>query len=217
MKYLEAACLILVTAVLVFLLGEGGLLLREVRLKTVPQITQAATDADRSAIIVGATVTNIEKGTRQWQTEQTNLTIQAEAGLAALNSDLGQVGKLASTATLAISTQSNSLISLEDKATASMNNLDTSLQAPMRNFADASLQLSLASKTFAQGLSVTIPNLEQTAQASAGTADNVEATTKDVKDFVHRETAPVRGTWNVIKQFLFEIAGPAASVATAAR
>lgn len=39
----------------------------------------------------------------------------------------------------------------------------------------------------------------------------------DTAAFVHRELAPVRGTWNVLKSFLFEIAGPAASVASVIR
>ena len=70
MRYLEAACLIVVTAAFVYLLAEGGLAVRDFRVAHLPQITQAATDLDRSAIILGATATNIEKGTRNWQTKQ---------------------------------------------------------------------------------------------------------------------------------------------------
>lgn len=51
-------------------------------------------------------------------------------------------------------------------------------------------------------------------QAINGTAANVESTTADIKNFVHRETAPIRGTFNIIKAFLMEFAGPAAEVAT---
>jgi hypothetical protein len=39
----------------------------------------------------------------------------------------------------------------------------------------------------------------------------------DVAAWIHRETTPVRGTWNVVKSFLRSFAGPAAQVATAAR
>ena len=49
------------------------------------------------------------------------------------------------------------------------------------------------------------------------TTANLADTTKDIKDYVHRETAPVRGTWNVLKSFLREFAGPAAQVATAVK
>ena len=46
---------------------------------------------------------------------------------------------------------------------------------------------------------------------------NLDATSSDIHAFVHRETTPVRGTWNLIKNFLMEFAGPAAQVATAAK
>jgi hypothetical protein len=39
--------------------------------------------------------------------------------------------------------------------------------------------------------------------------------TTDIADFTHRELAPVKGTWNLIKHFLMEFAGPGAQVATA--
>jgi hypothetical protein len=39
--------------------------------------------------------------------------------------------------------------------------------------------------------------------------------TTDIADFTHRELAPVKGTWNLIKHFLMEFAGPSAQVATA--
>lgn len=55
-----------------------------------------------------------------------------------------------------------------------------------------------------------------TAQLNA-TSENISAATQDIAAFVHRETTPVRGTWNVIKAFLREFAGPAAQVTTAIR
>lgn len=43
---------------------------------------------------------------------------------------------------------------------------------------------------------------------------NVDATTADIHKFVHRETTPARGTWNLIKSFL-GIAAPVAQIGTA--
>ncbi len=51
----------------------------------------------------------------------------------------------------------------------------------------------------------------------AGMTADGKQMTADSAAFVHRELAPVKGAWNSIKAFLFEIAGPAASVATALR
>jgi uncharacterized protein len=61
------------------------------------------------------------------------------------------------------------------------------------------------------------PAIHETMVHVDGTAGNLDATSSDIHDFVHRETTPVRGTWNVIKAFLSEFAGPAAQVATAAK
>lgn len=64
------------------------------------------------------------------------------------------------------------------------------------------------------------PILRNTAEITAhaaATSAHLEAASADIAQFVHRETTPVRGTWNVIKAFLREFAGPAAQVATAAK
>jgi len=50
-----------------------------------------------------------------------------------------------------------------------------------------------------------------------GVTTNLNATTKDVRDWVHAETAPIKGAWAHIKVFLFELAGPLASVASAVK
>jgi ABC-type transporter Mla subunit MlaD len=46
-------------------------------------------------------------------------------------------------------------------------------------------------------------------------SENFDGMTTDGRAFVHRELAPVTGTWNALKGFLREFAGPAAEVATA--
>ena len=57
--------------------------------------------------------------------------------------------------------------------------------------------------------------------AAAGNLEGMSADgkkiTADAAAFVHRETAPVKGTWNVIKAFLRDFAGPAAQVATSVK
>ena len=60
-----------------------------------------------------------------------------------------------------------------------------------------------------------IDQLSGTAEEAHGAATNVNATTKDVRDWVHAETAPIKGFWNKMKMFVFELAGPLASVASA--
>jgi hypothetical protein len=56
---------------------------------------------------------------------------------------------------------------------------------------------------------------------AAGNLDGMSADgkkiTADVAAFTHRELAPVRGTWNLIKGVLRDFAGPAAEVATSVK
>jgi hypothetical protein len=52
--------------------------------------------------------------------------------------------------------------------------------------------------------------IEEAAQATAATTANLADATKDIKDFVHRETAPARGTWHGLKaaiNFVWSIRG----------
>jgi ABC-type transporter Mla subunit MlaD len=75
----------------------------------------------------------------------------------------------------------------------------------------ASAAMETASKTMAD------PAIHETLAHVDGVAGNLDATSGDIRQFVHRETTPVRGTWNVIKAFLRDFAGPAAQVATSVK
>jgi ABC-type transporter Mla subunit MlaD len=75
----------------------------------------------------------------------------------------------------------------------------------------ASAAMETASKTMAD------PAIHETLAHVDGVAGNLDATSGDIRAFVHRETTPVRGTWNMIKVFLRDFAGPAAQVATSVK
>lgn len=60
-----------------------------------------------------------------------------------------------------------------------------------------------------------LSNAAESMQNLTGMTADGKRITSDTSAFVHRELAPVKGAWNVIKEFLFQIAGPAASVAAA--
>lgn len=51
-------------------------------------------------------------------------------------------------------------------------------------------------------LDETSSHLADTADQAAQTMANLNATTRDVQAYVHRETAPVRGTWNLFRELL---------------
>jgi len=53
-------------------------------------------------------------------------------------------------------------------------------------------------------IKASIGNVETISEETATTATNIAATTTDVKDYVHRATRPVRGTWNILEWLLTE-------------
>lgn len=61
----------------------------------------------------------------------------------------------------------------------------------------------------------TLAEVDGAASEANKTSQHVEGAAGDVQQWIHRNTTPVRGTWNLVKAFLREFAGPAAEVATA--
>lgn len=51
----------------------------------------------------------------------------------------------------------------------------------------------------------TMDNLQEASKNTATTTQNIADTTKDIKEYVHRETTPVRGTWNFIKELINQV------------
>ena len=218
---LEHVLLTVFTAAGIFVAVEAGLFLRELRETTIQLKEDAHQEAlrvdltmqhvSRDAIVIGGAVGNIEKGTRQWQKQEGEVAKQAVSAETQLTSDLHDLDTLESSLNSMIVQQSAWLHGSEESASLLMRD---SIQPTILDIQRTAANSADSSQTLSSGLSQTMPQIELTAEHTAGTTANVEATTKDVQDFVHRETAPVKGTWNVIKSFLFEIAGPAASVAT---
>lgn len=48
----------------------------------------------------------------------------------------------------------------------------------------------------------TMDNIQEASKNTVETTSNVDAATKDIKDYIHRETTPVRGTWNFVKELI---------------
>ena len=221
---LEHVLLSAFTGAAIFLLVEAGLFVRDVRFKTIPELTQAVTEVRRTALITGVAAKNLQKASDSWKEKQDLVADQALAATSQLNSDLRSLDVLLFTANVMLERQGRSLESLEGQGTALLSHTD----AQISNMSDAILPVAYnlqettqnaASSTAALNSAILriAPDIESTSRSTAQTATNVQDTTADVKSFVHRETTPVRGTWNVIKSFLFEIAGPAASVATSVK
>jgi len=48
-------------------------------------------------------------------------------------------------------------------------------------------------------ISKALDNVDMASMHTANATANLDATTADIRDYVHRETAPVRGFWNAVK------------------
>ncbi len=156
-------------------------------------------DGHRTEEIAGGAITNIEKESNGWKKESDSQSQQATLAITSLNSDLGRLGELISTTNSLVQSQSSSLTNLETQ-------IGSSSQT---SFADLNQQLELVGPI--------LQSTQQTSENISETTASMDASAHDVQSFIHRETAPARGTWNVIKSFLISFAGPMAQVATASK
>ena len=186
----------------------------------VKHFDQTITDANRAIVIMGGAATDLQKTLALERTAATDQLRMASETLTRLNGVVNDLGKTADQATDTIALLGNAvqhqdaqLTQLEDQAKTNLADLDASekqITPAIDNFNTASAQLAFQ-------LPAILRSTNLAAASTAATAENVNMTTHDIQQFVHRETTPVRGTWNVIKQFLSQFAGPAAQVATATR
>jgi hypothetical protein len=114
-----------------------------------------------------------------------------------------------------ISASLDASTALERTATESVADTTARLDATIDALRPA-IDASIAA-TSAAARDLSDPAIHETLAHVDGVAGNADAASRDIAAFVHRETTPARGTWNVIKSFLREFAGPAAQVATAVK
>jgi hypothetical protein len=178
------------------------------------KLDSTLTDLDRDTVIASGTLTSLQKASKLWSSQQDVIFKQTNSLISSLNLSATQASmSLLAASSLLRSLQSSSE-SLSDTASASLTKMGDSAAGLATQVQPILLNASEATRIASNGLSESLPDLQATVKSTAATAANVEATTKDVRDFAHRELAPAKGVWNTIKAFLFEIAGPAASVAT---
>lgn len=185
--------------------------------ETQKQISGLLTDVDRTTIIIAGTATNIEKASREWKDQSLSQSQAATIATRQLNSDLQGLGALLSTANSTLLMQSKSLSNLETQVGKSIGDTLAQTSPSLTNLSNASRSLSEQLPPILSNLSDTSAQTVLIAKNTADTTASVDASAHDIQAFIHRETTPVRGTWNVIRGFLMEFAGPAAQVATAAK
>jgi uncharacterized protein Yka (UPF0111/DUF47 family) len=218
-KIREAVTILTLLAVAA-LAVEGSLLLRQTRkdeVQIAQQTSQTLSNVDRTVIIVGGAATNIEKETREFKDQSVQQAKAATEATQLLNDDLKSFGTLISTANTTLQTQSASLTNLENQSTQTLTNTDKHIDDVFTQLQPALQALSTQTPIIAQNVADISSNANTTSENLADTSLQVKLTATDFQQFVHRETTPVRGTWNLMKGMLEHFAGPAASVATAVK
>ena len=190
---------------------EAGLFLQQGRhdeVQLAQQTSTTLTNINRTVLIVGGTTTNIEKMTRDWKDQSVAQVKAATEATTLLNDDLTQLGVLIQTANTSLVNQNVQLTALEKQGSDALVGADAKTDALFT-------QLQPAIDSISTNVPVTMKNVTSITTTSADTSEQFALTSHDFHAFVHRETAPVRGTWNILKSIFTSFAGPSAQVATA--
>jgi uncharacterized phage infection (PIP) family protein YhgE len=197
-----------------FLCIEGGLLLRSARL-AIPGISKQLSDVANQALgtltdysrlaqdSIGVTG-EIRRTLKASQESYSQTTANSAKATALLTDDLERFGNLIDT--------SNTTVG---HLGASTDDVMARLQPILANLGHSSDDLATETPIILKSLANTSQNAADGTAQLVLTSQDIHATTHDIQAFVHRETTPVRGTWNVIKSFLVTFAGPMAQVTSA--
>jgi hypothetical protein len=214
-----------------FMLVEIGLLARTARLRLIPRaeavVQQASATLDRSNATLqveqdrwDAELRETKKATAAFK----DLLDHTDVMLNGKHFD-GTSGILADIKKTVETINGNTLVNLDavvDHSDAAIRRLSNSSDSLLRD-ADAStakvgpLLIALTDKVNDPDFDAIITNANKSMANIVGITGDTKQITGDTAAFVHRELAPVKGVWNTIKAFLFEIAGPAAQIATSAK
>ena len=206
---IKRAAVIVLLAASSFAAIEAGLLLRQARKdemalakqssQVMSETSATVADVNRTVLVVGGVAAQIRAIAKEEHAQS-----QTQARL--INQDLTKLGAAIDTINGAVQNQNVQLTSIETQTSFDLTDTDRQLNETF----DA---LQPAIQSIANGVPVIVQNAEDTsgqvsqmAQHGNAATQNVEVTTGYVRDYVHRLTTPVRGTWNFIKSLLVPIA-----------
>jgi ABC-type transporter Mla subunit MlaD len=222
MKLFEKICLGAATAGVFFLLIEAGLFLREERIDS-DKITAQTVGLALPIKNALAQIASAAKTFAQVGAQERNAFQEQQNYFRGLTS---RTNTLFDTANTTLTVFNATVL---PRVAAALDGTTTIETSAARDLMDTTIKIDGAidalrpmidggiRATTAAAAAMSDPAIHETLAHVDGVAGNLDATSGDIRTFVHRETTPVRGTWNVIKSFLMEFAGPAAQVATAAK
>jgi len=219
-KALKALFALTVTVLVVALGCELIAFVRETReaeRELVPRIDKTLQDADAAMVAV----VGIQRDTTRTEAEMAGLLNQTRRSMLTA----AQEQQLVSNANRVLADADRAVQQFGDAAQ-SLGTAGPAVAETVRNIGGDSHDVLAASLQGAEALTTDLQQpeikaaadaMERAAESTAETARNAADASADIKVWVHRETTPVRGTWNIVKAFLREFAGPAAQVAAAAK
>lgn len=221
MKYLKTLALLVLSGAGAYALIQIGLTARAIRLQVPSVVTQTnATllDVSRLAQDTTGVTAEIRKTLKSIQSSNQQTAANSAAATATLNVDLIKLGKVLDQASLSVDSISSQTVVLSTHANDALDSLQNAINSTQPAIANATQATQNAANLLGDpNLRAVTANASVIAQNTADTSRQIDLTAHDVQAFVHRETTPVRGTWNVIKAFLMQVAGPASSVAMAVK
>jgi hypothetical protein len=168
------------------------------------------------------TSANLRHATAEWETSSkqqaayfTAAALKTGAVLDSAQSAIASIERSADTLNVELVAQGSQLAESEKRMTQSVADMQAELAPVLANAAAATANVAKASAD--PSIAESLKHLDGTAGQLELTSQHIEGATKDIQAFVHRETSPVRGTWNLIRSFIATLAGPLAQVATAAK
>jgi hypothetical protein len=168
------------------------------------------------------TSANLRHATAEWETSSkqqaayfTAAALKTGAVLDSAQSAIASIERSADTLNLELS-------DIGTRSAASMEGIARSVEQTQKDLAPVLANAAAATANVAKAsadpsIAESLQHLDGTAGQLELTSQHIEGATKDIQAFVHRETSPVRGTWNLIRSFIATLAGPLAQVATAAK
>ena len=176
------------------------------------------------------TSANVRHATAEWETSSkqqaayfTAVGAQTQKDLEAFHeliasTDRSINGSLLPALSDAVRRNDTEMAALERQAGESLATLQSTATQISPTLASAARASESMAKIAADpSIAATLGHLDGTAGQLELTSQHIEGAAKDIQAFVHRETSPVRGTWNLIRSFISTLAGPLAQVATAAK
>lgn len=123
--------------------------------------------------------------------------------LADVHSLTSKAGKLLDDADVSVQQLGESAKSLSGVGPAVMDAVnDTSQQVESTLAVSQSMMKAATLDLLDPNIQKSLDNISSATAYVASTTANLDASTRDIRDYVHRETTPVRGTWNFLKRII---------------